>query len=582
MAMQDKKIRIDWWLLAILAALITVLGMVGFTMQPLKPGDAPLGPCDLLYRSVQLFTLESGAVDPPVKWPLEFARWLAPLVTSFAAIKGILALIHRRGRTYLRLRDIQQHGIVCGLGQKGLHLASELLDRGEPVVVIERDPQHPALSGLSRRGAVTLVGDARDSALLHEARLHTAHYLFATTDTDACNIDITRKASDLISHDADENATLDCYAHVADPATKTLFYDHPLFAESRKQFNAQLFNLYDRGARLLFEDFALDRTRPIRSPADPQARILLFGCNPVAISLVLQAAHIGHYANQKKLAVTIVDELATRQLAGLALSVPALTEILDISTRDIPIEGLKTDDLLKLTDDRQDTIYLCAATDTRTVTLARRLQPLLKDDTVPVVAVLLQTDALADLLGSDNTTLSPRISVFPLIHNTLALDQILGAQQDRAARIIHDMYCEDRIAHGESLESNPSLRPWDDQPEGIKDSNREQADHLPVKLRAIGLTVDAVSNNLRDFTLTPQQIQLLSEMEHRRWMAGKRLDGWRHASGKRNRTLKLDPLLVKFEQLPEGEQHKDVKTVESIPELLTRLNKFPATNPGIR
>jgi hypothetical protein len=62
-------------------------------------------------------------------------------------------------------------------------------------------------------------------------------------------------------------------------------------------------------------------------------------------------------------------------------------------------------------------------------------------------------------------------------------------------------------------------------------------------------------------------------MEHLRWMAYKRLDGWRHTQGEKDNALKLNPLLVDFDELPAHEQHKDAQTIVTIPRLIDLLKK---------
>ena len=168
---------------------------------------------------------------------------------------------------------------------------------------------------------------------------------------------------------------------------------------------------------------------------------------------------------------------------------------------------------------------------------------------------------LTKLLYEDNPVQNNTVQLFPLLDKTSDLKQIIGEQLDEAAKMIHELYREDRIRQGETVETNASLVPWENLPEGIKDSNRGQADHLPVKLRAIGLTLEAALNAADAWQFTDEQIRVLAEMEHRRWMADKRLDGWQPTAGKKDSKRKLSPLLVDFDDLPEAEKHKDEQVV---------------------
>ncbi|VAW76792.1 hypothetical protein MNBD_GAMMA15-68, partial [hydrothermal vent metagenome] len=325
--------NIDWWLLAGIAILALTFGALGFHQYALDNPDAPtFSTLDLLYHSLQLFTLDSGDIPGPLPGSLEIARWLAPFTTFFAAIKGFLSLVRKRGQSLLSLRNIQDHAIVCGLSHKGTHIAQALLDKGVRVVVIDSNPQCPSLSSLTRAGVSSVTGDAQDTATLQRVKVESARYLFATTGDDASNINIVHEAHQLVTvqDKGQSNFTLDCYAHVSDHHTKALFYNHPLFAESGERFNAQVISLYDRGARLLFDAYAPDRYQAIQGPEDPPASILIFGFSPLAKSLVLYTAQTGHYANRKNPLITLVDAQATQQVSELVMLVPALEQLLDI------------------------------------------------------------------------------------------------------------------------------------------------------------------------------------------------------------------------------------------------------------
>ena len=60
--------------------------------------------------------------------------------------------------------------------------------------------------------------------------------------------------------------------------------------------------------------------------------------------------------------------------------------------------------------------------------------------------------------------------------------------------------------------------PWAMLPEEIKDANRHQADHIPVKLRAVGCATRPVQDaQARPFEFTTAQVELMARMEHDRW-----------------------------------------------------------------
>ncbi|RPI81226.1 MAG: hypothetical protein EHM41_21060, partial [Chloroflexi bacterium] len=115
------------WLLALYA------GFTGFTSYALSSGEAFSG-LDILYRTIQLVTLESGALTPPISPALQLARWLLPALTLYTAVKAIYSIFHEQiQRT--RLWTIRDHVVICGLGSQGLLLTKGFRQQGDSVVV---------------------------------------------------------------------------------------------------------------------------------------------------------------------------------------------------------------------------------------------------------------------------------------------------------------------------------------------------------------------------------------------------------------------------------------------------------------
>jgi len=114
---------------------------------------------------------------------------------------------------------------------------------------------------------------------------------------------------------------------------------------------------------------------------------------------------------------------------------------------------------------------------------------------------------------------------------------------------------------------NTALVTWEGLDEFMKDANRWAADHLSVKLRSIGLdgqdlsVFDKVANDA-------EFLEKLSEMEHRRWMAERLMDGWSYGP-KRDNRKKIHDLLIPYRQLAVEEKDKDKNMIQNIKNLVT-------------
>ncbi len=142
--------------------------------------------------------------------------------------------------------------------------------------------------------------------------------------------------------------------------------------------------------------------------------------------------------------------------------------------------------------------------------------------------------------------------------------------RETLARKIHEEY---RLAIQDSVIANdPAMATWEELPEGFKESNAQQADHINEKLHKIGYTVHEVND--REITLvafTENEIELLAEIEHGRWNAERLLEGWIWAK-KKNVIRKQSPYLVRWSILPEEVKDWDRALVRKIPELLKSVN----------
>lgn len=101
-------------------------------------------------------------------------------------------IIKKRVQMALGHRKHKQRGhvIVCGLGRLGFLVAEELLGRGERVLVVERNPDSPALESLRSLGADAYIGDARFPRVLHDAGVTRAKALYSLVGNDFVNLEV--------------------------------------------------------------------------------------------------------------------------------------------------------------------------------------------------------------------------------------------------------------------------------------------------------------------------------------------------------------------------------------------------------
>lgn len=138
--------------------------------------------------------------------------------------------------------------------------------------------------------------------------------------------------------------------------------------------------------------------------------------------------------------------------------------------------------------------------------------------------------------------------------------------RERLAKEIHKSYCLTRKET--MIEDDPSMLNWEDLPDVLKESNVRQADHISEKLRKIGYMVQKPSKQEGEpITFTDDEIEVLAEIEHGRWVVERLLDGWTHGEEK-DIVGKKSPFLVSWLNLPEEMKELDRASVRKIPECL--------------
>ena len=114
------------------------------------------------------------------------------------------------------------------------------------------------------------------------------------------------------------------------------------------------------------------------------------------------------------------------------------------------------------------------------------------------------------------------------------------------------------------------MQPWEELPESLKESNRDQAAHIGTKLAAVGRGVVPLADwdADRNTGFSHDEIELLAEMEHERWVEQRRLDGW--TPGPKDIVAKHTPYLVPWSALGEEVKEWDRQAVRGIPSFLAR------------
>ncbi len=563
--------------LIVLVVLAAGLGFAGFQEHVRATGQQQ-SQWDVIYLTVQLFLMESGAVDGVVNWKLQVARFLAPITTIYAVIQTVVALFAvQTQRVWLWLRG--GHIVVCGLGRKGVRLVEQLRSDRWRVVVIENDPDNDDLAYCRALGAITLIGAANDEWTLRKSHVARAAVLIVVTGDDGTNIETAVIAHRLNRRRSSPRKPLRCIVHVREPRLSNLFQDHQIYGDPDDPFQLELFNLLEVAARSMLREPPVLLQLDGKSQRPPH--LLVVGMGSLGEAVVHRAIKdwaVDGLSTNDCVQITVIDTKAEERERQFRMRYPQLTSAaqlrfvaMDVHSADFA-QGAFVDEANP--NDAISAAYVCIDNDSVAMSAALTLRRFFQKPQIPIVVRMAQQAGLASLLseGDGGQAAISGIRAVGLLDLTCQSEIVLGGSVEVLAQAIHQSYLFDQLAKGEKFGSGPSLVSWDALKPDLKESNRQQARHVPEKLALVGCQMVASTEN--PFSLvefTEGEIEVLAEDEHRRWVAERKAVGWTRGAAK-DVNKKTTPYLVSWDQLCEEVKQIDRNLVRRLPANLAKAD----------
>jgi len=560
----------QWPLIIFLGLTSIILGTVGFWRY-----YRSYSILDSFYASLQLISMSSGGVEPPIPWELQISRFLSPLVAAYTFFYALVEIFRDQSQLF-RLSLTSNHVVICGLSQKGVALVREFRKKNIETVVIELDEDNPHIETCREWGAIVLSGDARDQVLLLKARVNKARILVAVCDDDGINAKIAMQAKDIVR--THPKGVLTCIIHIVDPQLCRLLSEREIEHEKVPAFRLEFFNVFERGAQIMVKEYPPFARNNLQTDKTPH--ILVIGLGRLGESLVLQAARNWretHTPNGLQLHITIIDLDWEWKFDSLSVRYPHLSKICKMDGLKMNVRSpdfLRGDFLFNsqgLCD--LDGIFICMENDSlnlnTALTLLRRMRP----QGVPIIIRMSEGAGLAALLEDDegSDSVFANLHAFGLLDRTCTAELLLGGVYERLAQAFHEEYVRAGEKTGETVQSNPALAPWEQLPEGLQEANRRQVDHLSAELKAIGYVIAPLSDwDAPGIAFTDEQIEKISGLEHQFWCEDLFKEGWTLAALPKDPTHRTHPDLIAWDELSEEEKEKGRHTARKIPAFLAQ------------
>ncbi|MGA2502659.1 MAG: RyR domain-containing protein [Anaerolineales bacterium] len=155
--------------------------------------------------------------------------------------------------------------------------------------------------------------------------------------------------------------------------------------------------------------------------------------------------------------------------------------------------------------------------------------------------------------------------------------ELEGELLEKMAAAAHEIFCEGLKAKGyqygpltdSKQKTHSSLIPYTELPEDEKEQNRLNVRDIANKLSRAGYVMRPARSHEHPFNFPGKDLDILSELEHERWVKDKLNAGWK-AALKTDKEKKLHKALVPWADLPDNEKEKDREMVCGIPRILAR------------
>ena len=579
-----------------------------------------------LYQSFALFTLNiNPAEDAACNTWLYVAGLLAALYTTTSVIQLIARRFIQRQQVAAASR--QPYILVCGLGEhSAAYIDSErAVNPAIEIIVIEQQPDNPRIARCREQGVAVRVGDARDVHLLETLSLHNARHIVVMAGRDSDNLEIALALRDVFTRKKLPPKKL--FLHIEDRGLHK-FYKGGGLLDDQARLEVKLFSIVSNSARTLFLEHSVDGAdRSVIDSNQPFA-LAVVGDTALALAVIGQIGELAHLPNENPLTLYCIAPNAATLRQRILQHYPGIGEIPGLNLACIALDHRHRDFYThELWRDNLRRIMLCHDDAQANLDIAAELA-----DSVYLKAIVdktLQTHihiAIHDyrLLArhiEHNTDHFRNFHVFAQTRRMASRDCIVDERFEAIARCIHAGY-EMAYNPDASYQDEAAIETaWKNASLTDRESNRAQAAHIPLKLKAMGLRLtpsdqppqQLLAHNRAAFRQTalygelaqlglaeadliqrtahlkgeqqwatesfdwfPETYQTLMEKllraEHNRWNANHWLRGWQRGEPK-DKSAKRHPCLVPLDKLPADQRHTvlyDIYSVLYIPNLLAR------------
>jgi len=512
---------------------------------------------------IRLYDLYQPGRDP---WQLVIAQVLVPSIALLSAAQLFLTGVRKNIRTAMVRRKFN-HTVVCGLGDVGMQVIENLGSAGQFIAAVDLQDDSPGAATCEKSGVPVLQGDAKNPQVLLAAGIRRAQTAIICTGSDSENMDIALQIKAIYELPGHlKSSRIQVLAQLRNDWMHKRLIGSDKGSMGSNKVDLRLFNPFMNAARMLIKRLHLPPSWEFEARAFVVIGFGAYGREitehliracPVAPGRTLNILVLDQKADQAAESFPIANPVAAALAsfefitASVAPGSPDLQRIVARKLESAePLLGVA----VALGNDE---LSLCSALEIRSLLdCAGHLH-------VPVYVRLEHYRRLGELVRNieNKSNFSDRLQIFGTLEETLSADVLLGSHLDAFAQALQEEY---RLRPRDTI--NPAADvPWHELPEFMKMSNRWRADHTPLLMELAGLHVARDVQSPVVVALSPEQIELLAELEHRRYTIERRLIEWRQP------IQRFSTHLEDWDHLSEEYKEDNRKEVAGLPKIMARL-----------
>jgi hypothetical protein len=515
------------------------LGLWGWTIATPPMGWG--GWIDNLYKTLQLVTLTAPPVASP-SWPLRIARLLVPIATVLVTIDVITNRFTRPIRAAL-FAFASGHVIVRGLESLSED-ALNLLAPKRSIALVAPNVSESQRTAVERAGVTVIDADLVRESGWENVAPQNASAIVISGPNDGQNLEVAASALDrlrprkskriisLLVVIRDDDLAAD-FAGPLDALARSQHVDFHRLAPERDAIDLRLGDLERPG---LLE-------RPMR--------ILVVGLSGVWRSPLLRlvAAAQDHPSARPQFHFLLKKDEEEALGAWLQFH-PEL----DVVTERSVETGENLLELEELAVKAAESgpydlaiVFRPSAEASRTGLMLLKLRETLLPAKAPI---FVRVEGEPKLLRGLQRFAPELEQLVPFGSGITAptIERVLHGRGEDLARALHAAY---RAAQGAGG-SDAASADWEGLPDNLRRANRAAAAHIPV----YEMLLARLSDQGSAVSPSPEVLEQLAPIEHRRWVAERIHEGWHHGPVRDN-LRRRHPSLVPFDRLSAEERQKD-------------------------